>query len=147
MDSRNIPAGDFPPITFTLEGTQFEVQRKSGDLTITIGKSAALSLPLNEADGFLQTLLGVSPSDLRLPVPPQWSSVSGFSLSGLTGSHFTVPLNVNAGVVELKALELAYRVTGGGFLLNAGVTGDGSLGPLQVSFENVGVKLELTPAA
>lgn len=147
MDSRNIPAGDFPSITFTLEGTTFSVQRAGGELKITVGASSTLSLPLNEADGFLQTLLGVSPSDLRLPAPPQWSSVSGFSLSGLTGSHFTVPLNVNAGVVELKTLELAYQVTGGGFVLNAGVTGDGSLGPLQVSFENVGVKLELTPAA
>jgi hypothetical protein len=143
LASQNIPAGDFGPLTFTLEGTTFEAQRKSDELTITVGSSATLSLPLNEADGFLQTLLGVSPSDLHLPAPPKWSSVSGFSLAGLTGSHFTIPLNVNAGVVELKTLELAYQLQGAGFLLSAGVTGDGGLGPLQVSFENVGVQLLL----
>ena len=143
MASQTIPAGDFGPLTFTLEGTKFQVQRKSGELTITIGTAATLSLPLNEADSFLQTLFGVSPSDLRLPAPPQWSSTSGFSLAGSTGSHFTVPLNVNAGVVELKTLELAYQLQGVGFLINAGVTGDGGLGPLQFSFENVGVQLLL----
>ena len=85
MASQSIPAGDFGPLTFTLEGTTFQAQRKSGELTITIGTLDTLSLPLNEADGFLQTLLGVSPSDLRLPSPPKWSSVSGFSLDGIDG--------------------------------------------------------------
>lgn len=146
MASQNIPAGDFPPLTFTLEGTKFQVQRKSGELTITVGTLATLSLPFNEADSFLQTLFGVSPSDLRLPAPPQWSSLSGFSLAGSTGSHFTIPLNVNAGIVELKTLELAYQLQGVGFLLEAGVTGDGGLGPLEFSFENVGVQLLLEAA-
>ena len=146
MAAQNIPAGDFGPLTFTLEGTKFQVQRKSGELTITVGTLATLSLPFNEADGFLQTLFGISPSDLRLPAPPQWSSLSGFSLAGSTGSHFTIPLNVNAGVVELKTLELAYQVQGVGFLLTAGVTGEGGLGPLQFSFENIGVQLQLQAA-
>jgi len=143
MASKTIPAGDFAPLTFTLEGTQFKVQRTSGELTLTIGTTATLSLPLNVADSFLQTLFGVSPSDLRLPAPPQWSSGSGFSLNGSPGSHFTVPLNVNAGVVELKTLELAYQLQGVGFQLTAGVSGDGGLGPLQFSFENIGVQLLL----
>ena len=124
----------------------FRVQRKSGELTITIGTLATLSIPFNEADSFLQTLFGVSPSDLRLPAPPEWSSIAGFSLAGSTGSHFTVPLNVNAGVVELKTLELAYQLQGVGFQLTAGITGDGGLGPLQFSFENVGIELLLEAA-
>jgi hypothetical protein len=70
----------------------------------------------------------------------------GSAWRDLTGSHFTVPLNVNAGVVELKTLELAYQLQGAGFLLSAGVTGDGGLGPLQVSFENVGLQLLLEAA-
>jgi len=72
MASQNLPAGDFGPLTFTLEGTNLQVQRKSGELTITIGTLATLSIPFNEADSFLQTLFGVSPSDLRLPAPPEW---------------------------------------------------------------------------
>ena len=90
MASQNLPAGDFGPLTFTLEGTSFQVQRKSGELTITIGTLATLSIPFSEADGFLQTLFGVSPSDLRLPAPPEWSSISGFSLAGSTGFEVTV---------------------------------------------------------
>src|SRR5689334_14907385 len=45
VDSTNIAAGDFGPITVALERTSYQLQRAAGELTMVIGSGGALSLP------------------------------------------------------------------------------------------------------
>jgi hypothetical protein len=143
VDSTTIVAGDFGPLSVTLEGTLYQLRRAAGELIIDFGFGRALSLPFQDADGFLQILFGASASSVRLPSIPHWSSATGLLLDGFSGTRFTLPMNTNVGLVTLRSLQLALDPQGAGFEMTAGVTGTGALGPLQLVFENIGIRIAL----
>jgi hypothetical protein len=143
LETTNIIAGDFGPVTVTLAGTRYQLQRISGELKIDLGSAGFLALPFQDADSFLQVLFGSSPGSVNLPEFPSWSSASGLVLSGSAGKHFVLPANTNIGLVTLRSLEFDFEPQGIGFQLLAGASGTGTLGPLQLTFQNVGLRVTL----
>jgi hypothetical protein len=115
---------------------------------LEIGTSASgsvLSLLPGEADGFLQSVLGSVPTEVSLSGKITWSSNLGAALDGLPGTTFVIPINQRIVTVELKTAVISFKSVPGGFAATAAFSGDGSLGPLSVAVQNVGLTLQLVP--
>jgi uncharacterized protein DUF6603 len=135
------------PVNVTVGGVAFRVERRNGDILVTIGTNLKLELPLTQADGFLKTLFGSAVPVISLEAELTWSSSSGAALGGLPGTTFLIPLNKSLGIVELKTLTLQFEAAAGGFTLIAGLRAKGALGPIVTEVENLGATIELKPGA
>lgn len=135
------------PQSFRLANVEFRVERRDGDLLLTIGTDRNLAVPLSDVDNFLKILFGNTPQKVRLETELTWSPNAGPKLGGLPGSVFVIPLNKSLGAAELKTLTLRFEAAAGGFKLTAGVRGRGVLGPFTVEVENLGTSFDLKPVA
>jgi hypothetical protein len=139
-------AGPFP-LARSVAGIDFSFNVVGTELRLEIGASASgslLALTPGDADGFLQNVLGKLPTDVSLSGKITWSSNLGAALDGLPGTTFVIPINQRIATVELKTAVISFQSVAGGFSATAGFSGDGSLGPLSVAVQNVGVTLLLT---
>lgn len=146
MANTLVPSGDFAEFQRTLSGTTFGIKRQAGILSIRIASDAALALPLDQADPFLKAILGALSQALHVSAQIEWSSDVGLKLDGAPGSVFILPLNQSLGFGELKTLQLRSEVNLPNLKLTAGLSGSGTLGPLVVAFQNLGIVIELKPA-
>ena len=136
-------------MTRSVAGIVFSFDVVGTELRLEIGASASgslFALTPAEADGFLQSVLGSVPTDVSLSGKITWSSSFGAALDGVPGTTFVIPINQRMATVELKTAVISFQSVAGGFNATAGFSGDGSLGPLSVAVQNVGLTLRLAKA-
>jgi len=135
------------PVNITIGSVAFRIERRNGNILVTIGSNLKLELPLTQADSFLKTLFGSIVPAIGLETELTWSSSTGAALGGLPGTTFLIPINKSLGVVELKTLTLNFEGVAGGFRLIAGLRGKGALGPIVAEVDNLGATFEFKPGA
>lgn len=107
-----------------------------------------LVLAAGDQDGFLSQFLG---GDLTVPLPLaiDWSSRTGLTFSGSTGFAVSTYPHLSLGPISVDEFALALRTTleagqPAQLAIDAGLGLGGSIGPIDFSIDNIGVRLGLT---
>ena len=106
---------------------------------------AQLVIDNSDADSFLQNILGPEPQVLDLSGSIAWSSKTGLHFEGSASLELVVPINRTIAIAEVQSLSFGVRLAGDAIALVPAVSGRASLGPVNVSVNKLGAKLELTP--
>ncbi|MGH7847171.1 MAG: DUF6603 domain-containing protein [Candidatus Binatia bacterium] len=99
---------------------------------------------LDDADGFLQETIAQkkvdSPFDLRVG----WTSEQGIYFQGSSGLTVSIPVHARLGPFSLNSLTVQLSVEDEGFGFESSVNGDLSLGPLSVTVQRLGLKVDVS---
>ncbi len=107
----------------------------------------SLVLQFDADDGFLGRLFGSQPRRVDLGLLLRWSSKTGLTLAGSPGLAVTVPIAAAAGGLRLDSATIGLSAVDAGARLVVGLNGSGSLGPFTVALSEVGLALDVGPAA
>lgn len=118
----------------------------NGSLDVTLGitlKSLDINLSVGEGDGFLNSLIP-SPG-LRTNISPtlQWSNRTGLSLQGGSALKLVIASHVQLGPVEIDDLTISAQPTGTAVPITVTATVGGTLGPVSVVIQDVGLNVNL----
>jgi hypothetical protein len=146
-DGPTLLLGDTDATRLQLAGTSLgvEIDTKAGQLELRASLqlvNLALVLAAGDGDGFLAQLLG---GDIIVPLPLtiQWSSRTGLTFSGSTGLAVSSYPHLSVGPVDVDELALAVRSQPPGLTLDAGLGLSGALGPVELTVQDVGLRLQL----
>ena len=120
------------------------------DLRVEVGiDDAALVVDFSKSDGFFHDAVASSPTRTALSFSFAWSNKTGFTLSNVPKLQFSIPVRQSLGsFARLQSVEAALgpgSSSGDSMALDATVTGSVSLGPVNASFSQVGMRLLLDP--
>jgi hypothetical protein len=118
------------------------------DLRVEVGiDDAALVVDFSKSDGFFHDAVASSPTRTALSFSLAWSNKTGFTLSNAPKLQFTIPLRQSLGsLARLQSVEAALGAgPGDSMALDATVSGSVSIGPVNASFTQVGMRLLLDP--
>jgi len=139
-DSTRLELGDFA-IGLELAGAaddpELKLRLHTGGLRLVIDPS--------EGDEFLQDIFGSDPQTLQASGDLIWSSKTGLHFDGTATLQLTIPLNVSFGPARLSQFIVGVAPQDSGVATSFGISGGGTLGPIAVSVQNLGVKLILLP--
>jgi hypothetical protein len=109
--------------------------------------SGSLVLNLGDADGFLQTVLGIDQQTVNLATNLSWTPATGLMLSNAPGLQTSLPVHLDiAGVLSVDTVGIALGGSGPMGTLAVTITGSLSLGPVSVSVQGLGLQGSLTAA-
>jgi Family of unknown function (DUF6603) len=152
-----VPAGDDATL-FTLPGgTSLTLQGVtiSGGAQISSGgatdgfaafalQGSALTISMGDADSFLTSLISPSPMVITLDLSVSYSQSTGLTFNGGAGLQTAISLNITIGPFTIETLYIELDVSGQGLAVEASVNGSGTLGPISVSVERVGLSGQLS---
>jgi hypothetical protein len=101
-------------------------------------KGGKLHIGMDQADGFLGTLLSGVSLDASFDVGFGWIAGTGFQFTGSGGLQIQLPTHISLGPVDLSAVTLDIGVKGNQFPIGLTVDVSGSLGPLQADVQELG---------
>ena len=107
-----------------------------------------LAVDLSDADGFLQSIIGDQVINVGFAGGIEWSSVSGFHVTGQASLAATIPVHVTIGnVLSVDTVYLAVTAGGTSQSISVAVALSGSLtlGPVTATADKVGVQLDVSP--
>jgi hypothetical protein len=110
---------------------------------------AALVVEFGEGDGFLQSVLGDEPQRVDLSLSMSWSDRSGFGFNAAGQSRLEADIPVQKSIAGFLSVESALiRLLGSldpqaAATVTIGLNGAFSLGPINVSVEDVGIAAKL----
>jgi hypothetical protein len=94
-------------------------------------------------DGFLASLLPGDGLQADFDLAVSWSSSRGLTLQGTAGLQATIAVHREIGPFRLDAIQLALRGSGNALELEATIVGGGSIGPVGVTVEGLGLLARL----
>lgn len=99
---------------------------------------------LNEADGFLKETVAQdkvgSPFELRVG----WTSQQGIYFQGSSGLIVTLPVHARLGPFALSSFTIELKTEDEGLEVESSVSGNLSLGPLSITVQRLGLKVEVS---
>ena len=107
-------------------------------------KNAKLQLGTSDADSFIGKLLSSADIEGSFDLGLEWLYSSGLRIRASGGVEIALPIHEQLGPLEIDTVYLALKILDSGtlsFETSAGFKG--LLGPLQVSVERIGAKLDL----
>jgi hypothetical protein len=139
----------------SIEGTvdDPEFQLRAGSAGLAGAPGLKVIIPLDDADGFVQTTVRTSALEFSFTPELIWSSKSGFHFNGKPTFDVNVPIGLAIGPVTLTdatvSIGPAPETAGGtgGWALRIGLSLTGRLGPVTFVIENAGVRLHVAPAS
>ena len=144
------------------DGTRFELARahlalavsgSDSDLLVQIDvglDDATAVIDLSQADSFVSGLIGAGRYELPMAMQIGWSSATGLQFAGSATPSFTVPLDiVIADVLRIDELHVSLGPSGsdGAAQLAVAATGAMDVGPIVVTFDQLGIALDTTAAS
>ena len=101
-----------------------------------------LQINSSQMDSFLASLI---PLDVNLAfnLDVGWSSIYGFFIEGNGSPEFDIGVNLSVGPFDIQSLHVALTLGQPDLPLEVSFIGSGSLGPLSISVERMGVSLDL----
>ncbi|HEY3878926.1 MAG TPA: DUF6603 domain-containing protein [Trebonia sp.] len=129
-------------------GAQFHWDASSGaargafvaGVTVTGGK---LTVGAANADGFVASLLSGLDIELDFDLQLGWAGDRGFYVGGNAGLGTTIGVNATIGPFTVGSVHLELTAAGQGLVLEASVTGSGTLGPVSASVDRIGATASL----
>ena len=118
------------------------------DLQVEVGlDTAALVIDLGQSDSFVQGSAGSGPARSPLSLVAKWSSDSGFTLVGQPRLGVTIPVDQSVGgLARIESVGLALAgAAGDAVAFDATLTFVASIGPLQVTITEAGVRAQVQP--
>ncbi|MEN0067584.1 MAG: DUF6603 domain-containing protein [Myxococcota bacterium] len=118
-----------------------------GDVDVGLGlalKQLKVALRFDDADSFLQGVVPQEALAIGFDLEIDWSQATGLVVRGAVGLELVVPLNVSLGPIALNQLALRLGFDGTTVELMAATGLQGTLGPLVVTVERMGLVAELT---
>ncbi len=110
-------------------------------------KEGRLVVKTNEADSFLKRILGNSDVDVKFDFGLGFSFLNGFHFSGSGGLDSTFQIHKKIGPVTIYSIYLAVAESKGeegGLNLSLGTSIGATLGPVDISIKEFGIKSVLT---
>ena len=92
-----------------------------------------------------EDIFGSDPQTLQASGDLIWSSKTGLHFDGTAALRLTIPLNVSFGPARLTQFLIGVEPQDNGVATSFGISGGGTLGPISVSVQDLGVKLILLP--
>jgi len=118
--------------------------RAEGDLALTAAvEGGKVVLSLAGADGFLATILPSGAIELDVDLSLSWSAATGPHFTGTAGIETDIPVDLQVGPADLRALHLALTLSEGIALELSGTIGV-QLGPVSAVVDRTGAVLRLT---
>jgi hypothetical protein len=118
---------------------------RSGGLEISVGadlNGLALIISPGAADSFLRNIIGDSPITIAVPLGAEWSSISGLAFKGSGGFEVALATHLSLGPIEINQIVVRLAVTTDTIptiSLEVGAAISGSLGPLSVVIDQIGI--------
>jgi hypothetical protein len=112
----------------------FEGQIRGGKLTVT----------MDEADGFLKTLLAGFRIESGFDLGFGWTAGRGVYFTGSSTLEIQLPAHIALGPIEINALTLGIGLRGAQLPITLGADIKGELGPLQVVVQQIGLEADLS---
>ncbi|MFZ1925406.1 MAG: DUF6603 domain-containing protein [Solirubrobacteraceae bacterium] len=105
-------------------------------------KKGELKVDASNLDSFLASII---PLDVTLPFELTfgWSSAHGLFIEGNASPHFDIGLNTSIGPFHLDTLHIALVLGQPDLPLEISFDGSGSLGPLQIAVQRLGITADL----
>ena len=103
-----------------------------------------LHIGSSEADGFIAKLLAAADIEGEFDLGLEWQASAGLRVKASGGIEIALPIHKQLGPIDFQTVYLALRILPDGKLsqeVSAGLAG--SLGPLHVSIERMGVLMDL----
>jgi hypothetical protein len=157
---------DFTPATPVIifgeaTGTRLQFQGASVDLNadfraagweVSLGANlAGLALVLSpgEADSFMRNIVGSQDMTIGIPLTVQWSNLTGLAFEGSGAFEVALATHLSLGPIDIHQIVVRLAVTPGtppkiALQLGAGISG--SLGPLDVVIDQIGMEITLALA-
>jgi hypothetical protein len=107
-------------------------------------KGGKIFIGMENADGFLATLLSGLRIESDFDMGVGFSSQEGVFFTGSSTLEIQLPLHVALGPVELNALTISVGLSPAGFPIGLGVDIKALLGPLQAVVEQIGLEATLS---
>jgi hypothetical protein len=112
----------------------------SGDvfakLSLAGGKAV---VDFSQSDGFIKTITSGVKTEAAFDLAATYSVANGLTFSGAAGITIRIPVHISLGPVEFDAVYISLGVKSGGFLLELSVEIKGSLGPVSVDVDRIGL--------
>ncbi|MBE2222176.1 MAG: hypothetical protein IAF02_11575 [Anaerolineae bacterium] len=126
-------------------GFSWQTDRGQGEFSV-LGeiKKGKIFIGMDEADGFLGTLLSGLKIESDFDVGIGFSTKDGLFFVGSSTLDIQLPLHVSLGVIDLNALTVSVGFSAAGFPIGLGVDIKAMLGPLQAVVEQIGIEALLT---
>jgi len=116
------------------------------DVAVTIDMMDAIALHVTGGeDGLLSNILGDTTIEVIGGLSAEWSTTGGWVFDGGVGLEVQIPIGRSIGPLEIDSITLFGGVAATGGHTGAAVTGSMALGPLHLSFDEIGVIVDLAP--
>ncbi len=107
-------------------------------------KKGKIFIGMDEADGFLGTILSGIKVESEFDLGLGYSTSDGVFFTGSSTLDIQLPLHVALGPVELNALTISVGLSPAGFPIGLAVDIKAMLGPLQAVVEQIGIEATLS---
>jgi hypothetical protein len=107
-------------------------------------KGGKLHIGVDQADGFLGTILSGVSLDANFDVGFGWSAGTGFQFTGSGGLQIQLPAHISLGPADISAITLNIGIQGNKFPVGLTVDIAASLGPLQAVVQQIGAASNLS---
>ena len=94
-----------------------------------------------DADSFLSSFLPSGGLDATFSFAARLSSVTGFHLSGSSNLQGTFPVSIQLGPIGIQSISVGIKPAASSLGLDIGAAISGSLGPLDIVFDRVGLEV------
>ena len=107
-------------------------------------KQGKLVITMDEADGFLKTLLAGFRVESDFDVGFGWTAGSGVYFTGSSALEIQLPAHISLGPVDIDAITLSLGLKGAELPIALSANLKAALGPLQAVVEEIGLEADLT---
>ena len=130
---------------FTLQGGVDKTSETASESFVELGLlGCEMTFSLSEADGFLSSTIARDRIEAPFDVRIGWTSSNGIYFHGGAGLDVTVPLHAALGPISLESLHLALDTRDEYFDVEASTSGSLTLGPLAVTFDRLGLLVNVS---
>jgi hypothetical protein len=130
---------------FTLTGGLDKTSETASESFMELGLlGCEMTFSLSEADGFLSSTIARDRIEAPFDVRIGWTSSNGIYFHGGAGLDLTVPLHAALGPISLESLHLALDPRDEYFDVEASTSGSFTLGPLAVTFDRLGLLVNVS---
>ncbi len=107
-------------------------------------KGGKLHIGMDQADGFLATILSGVSLDANFDVGFGWTKGGGLYFTGSGALEIQLPSHISLGPVDISAVTLSIGIQGNKFPVGLAVDIAASLGPLQAAVQQIGAAANLS---
>ena len=101
----------------------------------------AIVIAASEGDAFLNSILGEDGINIGFNLKVCWSNLSGFHIEGSGGLEISLPAHISLGPIEIQNATIALKPNANNLPLELSSSFKGTLGPISMVVENIGLKL------